>query len=159
MQLGEHFTLQEFERTSRLFPNNAPADVIPVLKELCERILEPLRGHFGRPVVITSRYRSPLLNHLIGGAIQNYHVATPDHCAADIEIAGVPLQGVFDWLRKDSHLLFDTVILERGKNKISENDDCVHIQYRSQYPRRPALLGRTHGRGYYVPEQVAACRS
>ena len=100
-----------------------------------------------------------MLNHLIGGAIQSYHVATPDHCAADIEIPGMPLQEVFDWLRLDSGLLFDTIILERGRDKVSENDDCVHIQYRKHYPRLLAFKGLTHGRGHYVPEGVAAYRS
>lgn len=156
MQLSEHFTLEEFERTSRSLPNKAPADVVPGLEEFCKRILEPLRAHFDRPVIITSGYRSPLLNHLIGGALQSYHVARPDRCAADIEIPGVPLQEVFDWLRKDSGLLFDIVILERGKDKISENDDCVHIQCRKHYPRQLAFKGQTHGRGGYVLVPVAA---
>ncbi|MBI2818118.1 MAG: peptidase M15 [Acidobacteria bacterium] len=156
MKLSEHFELSEFTRNSHGIPNEPPAEVIPVLREFCERILEPLRAHVNRPVAITSGYRSDELNRLVGGTADSYHRATPNRCAADVRVPGLPLEEVFDWLCHESGLEFDKVILERGKRPNTEIDDCIHIQYRSENPRRLAYLGLTHGQGAYTPVEVTA---
>ena len=154
MKLSEHFELREFTRNSHGLRNEPPAEVIPILREFCEQILEPLRAHVGYPVVITSGYRSAELNRKVGGAPRSYHCATPTRCAADIQVRGLPLAEVFQWLCEESGLRFDKVILERGKRQETEADDCIHIQYRSVRPRRLAFLGSTHGAGGYTPVSV-----
>ena len=156
MKLSEHFELSEFTRNSYGLPNEPPADVIPVLQEFCEQILEPLRTHVNRPVVITSGYRSAKLNRKAGGVPDSYHRATPTHCAADIQVPGLQLEQVFQWLCEVSGLPFDKAILERGKCPETEADDCIHIQYLTDRPRRLAFLGPTHGQGGYKPIEVKA---
>ena len=63
MQLSEHFELAEFlvsETAARLGIANEPTpEVIENLRRLCQLVLQPLRVKTGRPVVITSGYRSP----------------------------------------------------------------------------------------------------
>ena len=158
MKLSEHFELREFTRNSHGLANDPPAEVISVLREFCEQILEPLRAHLGRPVVITSGYRSAELNRKVGGTPDSYHRATRMRCAADIQVPGVPIEEAFRWLCEESRLPFDKVILERGKRPDTEADDCIHIQYqyRSDRPRRLAFLGPTHGQGGYTPVEVNA---
>lgn len=156
MKLSEHFELSEFTRNSHGLPNDPPSDVIPILREFCERILAPLRAHVKRPVIITSGYRSDVVNRLVGGTADSYHRATPNRCAADVHVPGLRLEEVFDWLCHESGLKFDKVILERGKRPNSETDDCIHIQYRSDNPRRLAYVGPTHGQGSYMPVEVRA---
>ena len=156
MKLSEHFELREFTRNSYGLKNELPADVIPILREFCEQILEPLRAHVGRPVMITSGYRCPTLNRVVGGVPGSYHCATATRCAADIRVRGIPLAEIFQWLCEESGLPFDKVILERGKRPDTETDDCIHIQYRSHRPRRLAFLGPTHGQGSYIPVEVNA---
>ena len=156
MKLSEHFELTEFTRSSLGLLNQPPADVIPLLQQFCERILEPLRVHVSRPVVITSGYRSTELNRKVGGVSDSYHCATSARCAADIQVPGIPLEEVFRWLCEESGLLFDKVILERGKHAGIEGDDCIHIQYSSDGSRRLAFLGPTHGDGGYTPVEVNA---
>lgn len=134
MKLSAHFELREFTRNSHGLPNDPPAEVILMLREFCEQILEPLRTHVGRLVVITSGYRSAELNRKVGGTPRSYHCATPTRCAADIQVRGLPLAEVFRWLCEESGLRFDKVILERGKRARTEVDDCIHIQYRSTRP-------------------------
>lgn len=151
MKLSEHFELREFTRNFHGLPNNPPTEVIPMLREFCEQILEPLRTHVARPVLITSGYRSAEF----GGTPGSYHFATSTRCAADIQVRGLPLAEVFQWLCQDSGLMFDKVILERGKSPGTDADDCIHIQYRSDRPRRLAFLGPTHGAGRYTSVSVA----
>lgn len=156
MKLSAHFELCEFTRNSHGLRNIPPDEVIPVLREFCELILEPLRAHVGRPVLITSGYRSVELNRKVGGAPDSYHCATLSRCAADIQVSGMPLEQVFQWLCDKSGLPFDKVILERGRRHEMESDDCIHIQYRSDRPRRLAYLGPTHGQGSYTAVEVSA---
>ena len=85
MKLTEHFSLSEFERSAtadRLhIDNTIPEELIPNLKNLCVQVLEPLREHFGTPVVISSGYRCPALNRAVGGASNSQHLTGE---AADI---------------------------------------------------------------------------
>ncbi len=151
MHLSEHFTLAEFCRGGE-----PPAGSIPLAQEFCQKVLEPLREHFGAPVIITSGYRSPGHNAAVGGVADSYHVWTPLRCAADIRVPGWPLRDVFDWIRLASALPFDKAILERSKaNPDDENLGCIHLQYRRFMPRRLAFSGFTHGAGNYVSVRVS----
>lgn len=44
------------------------------LKRLCEEILQPIRNKFGKPITITSGYRSSVLNTAIGGSKSSQHI-------------------------------------------------------------------------------------
>lgn len=71
MQLSKHFKLEEF-----LSPNDPHKPTVQHaenLKDLCELVLEPLREALGRPIRITSGYRSPLHNKRIGGHPGSLH--------------------------------------------------------------------------------------
>lgn len=49
-------------------------------------VLQKIRDHFGKPVTITSAYRTPAHNRKVGGSSSSYHVKG---MAADIKIFGV----------------------------------------------------------------------
>ena len=97
LQLSEHFNLTEFERSSTAQANNidnsCPSQYIPALSQLCKTILEPLRQHFGEPVIISSGYRCNQLNIKVGGAYASQHTLGE---AADIHIPSTK-EG-HDWL-------------------------------------------------------------
>jgi len=88
MKLTEHFTLEEFEYSATAIANgidnHCPTTLIPNLVNLCNQVLEPLRQHLGTPVIISSGYRCPELNRLIGGAANSQHMTGE---AADIILA------------------------------------------------------------------------
>lgn len=52
-------------------------------------LLQKIRDHFGRPVVITSGYRTAAHNKAVGGAPYSQHCYGR---AADIRVAGVPVE-------------------------------------------------------------------
>ena len=54
-------------------------------------LLQKIRDHFGRPVVITSGYRTPEHNAEVGGSKSSQHLLGR---AADIRVAGVSVEDV-----------------------------------------------------------------
>lgn len=87
MKLTEHFTLEEMTRSATANANkidNTPSQpIIDWLQYLCINVLEPLRTHIQRPISISSGYRCPRLNTLVGGVGKSQHMYGQ---AADIRI-------------------------------------------------------------------------
>ena len=121
MKLTEHFELSEFTRSAtadRLhIDNTIPEELIPNLKNLCEQVLEPLREHFGTPVIISSGYRCPQLNKAVGGVTNSQHQKGE---AADIVLPSTlnpqhsTLNDWFYWLLDNTH--FDQLGYESKGN-------------------------------------------
>lgn len=94
MNLSDHFTLAEMtasDTAARQGISNQPSDQeTDNLRRLCVEILEPLRRVTGKPIRITSGYRCPLLNTIVGGAKMSAHTLGR---AADIKVDGLtPLE-------------------------------------------------------------------
>ena len=90
MQLSKHFTLEELtfsDAAMRHGIDNTPNDeTIENLKRLCALVLEPIRDIVHKPVQITSGYRCPIVNSLVGSKVTSQHIRG---CAADIKVSGV----------------------------------------------------------------------
>lgn len=90
MNLSRSYTLEEFtisETGARHgVANNPPQDAIQQLERLCRLVLQPLRDDLKQFVVITSGYRSPKVNRLVGGAYNSFHL---EGRAADIRVPGM----------------------------------------------------------------------
>ena len=117
-KLSEHFSLGEFVRSStaqRMSIDNTPdAEVIENLRNLCTKVLEPLREHLGQPVVITSGFRSKRLNETVGGVKNSQHLRGE---AADLMVEGE--KQARDWIRWMMDFLeFDQLILEKKGKKV-----------------------------------------
>lgn len=123
-KLTEHFTLAEMivsPTAKRLgIPNTPTAEHIENMRYCCEKILEPVRKHFGKAVQINSSYRAPLVNKAVGGSKTSQHV---NGQAIDFEIPGVDNKAVADWI--GDNLEFDQVILE-FYTKGDKNSGWVH---------------------------------
>ena len=87
MKLSDHFTLEELTRSATASANkiaNNPSQAErDWLQYLCVNVLEPLRQHMKRPISISSGYRCPKLNALVGGVAKSQHQYGQ---AADIRI-------------------------------------------------------------------------
>lgn len=122
MRLTEHFSLEEFTRSSTakarginnsLSPTaETDLHVIRNIKNLCAQVLEPLRNHISQPLVISSGYRSPRLNAAVGGAANSQHLTGQ---AADLRIRSVT--EAREWMRWImDNTTFDQLILEHNKS-------------------------------------------
>jgi zinc D-Ala-D-Ala carboxypeptidase len=139
MNLSAHFTLAEMvvsQTASRKGIDNTPGpNEIAALKQLCEKVLEAVRVHFDRPVIVTSGFRSVTLNKKIGGS------STSQHCqgeAADFTIPGVSNYELCKWMERN--LDYDQLIYEYGES------GWVHVSY--QVPFRNMELTKRRGTRY-----------
>ena len=140
MQLSEHFTLEEFQRSETAqqlgIENKVPTHYIPVLQQLCRTLLEPLRAFVGGPVVINSGYRCSALNVKVGGVYASQHTLGE---AADIRLPLLPcsskeghrvhtdMEAAHRWITfLKEHTDFDQLILET-RNGL---DYWIHVSCR-----------------------------
>ncbi|MFA5490842.1 MAG: D-Ala-D-Ala carboxypeptidase family metallohydrolase [Candidimonas sp.] len=112
MKLSANFTLEEMIRSqtaSRLGIDNMPREneIIENLRRLCVNVLQPLRSHFGYPVIVSSGYRSLRLNRAIGSKDSSQHIKGQ---AADFEVVGMDNYDIACWIR--DNLDYDQLILE-----------------------------------------------
>lgn len=132
--ISKNFAINEF-RVSSQFPGLArQIDFSPVEAErirfACHAILEPLRAHFGRPVIITSGKRSPELNRAVGGHPRSHHLFQGDQGAADVVIEGVEPAEMARWLVENTTTDYVIAYTNRG---------FCHISFPSGSPTKNQL--------------------
>lgn len=131
-KLSNHFSLEEmiFSETAirHGFDNRPDATSRQNLVELCENMLERIRELAGGPITVTSGYRSPTLNSIIGGAPESQHKTGE---AADINCPLLTTQTLFQRIRQ-SDLPFDQLIDEFGT--------WVHVSHRRPGRNRREVL-------------------
>ena len=136
MELTRNFTLSELTKSDTAIrhgiDNNPNADQIEKLKTLCEKILQPVRDHFGR-VKVTSGFRSPALCQKINSSPNSQHARAE---AADFEVVGVDNCELADWIHRE--LEWDQLILE-FYTPGEPNSGWIHASYIPYQPRRQFL--------------------
>lgn len=98
---------------------------------LVDNILDPIRDRACAPVIITSGYRCPQVNKLVGGADNSQHMSG---CAADFHVRGfTPLMmcGIFYYIY--NVMEFDQLIFYRSKT-------IIHVSYVENRNRHEAFL-------------------
>lgn len=149
MKLTEHFTLEEFtaSATADKYGFKTPPNDTQIanLRALCENVLEPLRAYANSPeckqslslspsqeipIHISSGFRSPKLNALVGGAPNSQHKTGE---AADIRIPDIPTGNLwFEWM--EDNLQFDQLIKERPTK--TTKSFWIHISFRKDGQNR-----------------------
>lgn len=70
-----HFTFHELTKTSHSSQNYPSLmDHVENLVLLAQ-ILEDIRDAFGAPIVVTSAFRTPMVNAAVGGVANSYHLS------------------------------------------------------------------------------------
>jgi len=127
MNLSANFSLKELTKSdtaTRLGIDNTPdEETIDNLRMLCEKVLQPVRDHFGKSVTVNSGYRSSETNQATGGSKSSDHVKGQ---AADIEIAGVANADLAQWIMEN--LTYTQLILEFYTQGIPDSG-WVHVSY------------------------------
>ena len=128
MKLSENFNLNEFTKsqtaTRHNIDNTPSMTEILNLTSLCERVLQPVRNNFQKPMIISSGFRCKELNTKIGGSATSQHVIGQ---AADIEVLGVSNLDLSDWIHHN--LNYDQLILEFYNEKEGPHSGWVHVSF------------------------------
>ncbi len=122
-KLTEHFSLEEFlvsDTAEKFGIANTPtaAHLANIKKYLAPGLEQARKALGGRAIVITSAYRNPRINKIVGGVATSAH---PLGYAADIRVAGMTHRAVAQKLAA-SDLKFDQLILEISRN-------IVHLSF------------------------------
>ena len=103
--------------------NRPPESAYHLLHVLVDQLLDPIRKAWGAPIMVTSGYRCPRLNELVGGVTHSHHLLG---CAADI-IAGNKddhrrLFNLIQQMQREGKIRFTQLIWEGGGR-------WIHISY------------------------------
>lgn len=118
MATFRYFTLAELIRSAeakkRGIDNTPTFEVVEHLRELTEKVLEPMRAAYGMPIKVSSGYRCPELNRAVGGAATSVHQIG---YAADLQVGGSFEKFrdfVVQWFRKTG-TRFDQLLIESDR--------------------------------------------
>ncbi len=128
--LSPHFRLSEFtrSRTAKTYQlYNVPREEAEVanLRALAANVLEPVRALFGSFVIITSGFRCPTVNRLVGGSANSQHMLGE---AADVIVRGVPCFDAATTIAA-SDIPFDQLIYE-ARLRDGDITEWLHISHR-----------------------------
>lgn len=128
----KYFTIKELCKSStatyRGIDNTPNSEIVSNLEQLVDKILDPLREKYGKPVRVNSGYRCDKLNKAVGGSNTSQHKYG---LAADIT-AGSRLENkkLFALIQQ-LNLPFDQLIDEK-------NYSWIHVSI-SKNPRKQVL--------------------
>jgi hypothetical protein len=151
MQLSTNLSLAEVTRSEtakrRGISNMPTPEHIENFKKLAINIFQPIREHFGKPILISSGYRSAELNKAIGGSLSSQHCSGE---AIDIDMDGTDITNaqIFNYIK--DNLNFDQMIWEFGTDA---NPDWVHVSFAANRSQRKQILvaKKVNGKTTYTP--------
>ena len=148
MKLSKHLDIGEVIRSESAkregIINMPTPEHYENLKVIAEKVFEPIREHFGVPILISSGYRSEALNVYIGGSRSSDHSKGR---ALDIDMdgssSGVTNKMIFEFIK--DNLEYDQLI--------NEFDFAwVHVGYRLDGNRKQTLrANKVNGKTTYSP--------
>ena len=153
MKLTANITLDELTKSQTAerkgINNNPSPQQIENIKALAVNVLQPVRSHFDKPLIISSGFRCAQLCIEIGSKITSQHVAANDAAAADFEIPGVDNRELATWIKNE--LEFDQLILEFYRDN-EPTSGWIHCSYSSNNNRNQCLRAmREDGNVIYKP--------
>jgi zinc D-Ala-D-Ala carboxypeptidase len=154
MNLTKNFTLEEMTKSETALRHdleNTPNEQeISAMKLLAEKVLQPVRDHFGKGVKVNSGFRNQDVNQKVGGSRNSDHIRGQ---AADIEIPGIPNAELAEWIK--DNLQFNQLILEFYTPGVPDSG-WVHVSYIPEDNKKQVLTAtKKDGKTVYLQGLVA----
>lgn len=135
MMLSKNLSLAEIIKSQTAIRKNI--DNRPSLRHqdnliaIAQAVFQPLRDWYGKPITVSSGYRSPQLNQAINGSLSSQHCKGE---ALDLDVGDENFM-LFDYIRLNVD--FDQMIWEFGDDV---NPAWVHVSYSNDTPNRKQIL-------------------
>lgn len=132
--ISKHISYKEATFTQTGLDNTPNETQLENMIRIAEDIFEPIREHFGKPIIISSFFRSAAVNKKVGGSKTSQHVKGE---AMDIDaqiLGGLTNRAIFFYIK--DYLLYDQLIWEKG-NDIEP--DWVHVSLKASGNRKQIL--------------------
>lgn len=125
----KYFSFQEMERSDTAvryaIDNTIPESLKHNVAGLVDNVLDPLREAWGRPLAVSSGYRCPALNRVVGGSATSHHMKG---MAADITTGNkVDNRRLFQ-LITNLKLPFTQLIDERDFSWVHVSYDPINVK-------------------------------
>lgn len=138
MRLSKNLTLGEVSKSATAIKygisNKPTGEHLSSLMLVAQKVFQPVRTHFNKPIAITSGYRSKALNDIIGGASGSQH-SKGEALDLDADVyGGLENYQIFNYIK--DNLAFDQLIWEFGDD---ENPAWVHVSYKETGNRGEVL--------------------
>jgi hypothetical protein len=148
MIITKNLTLQELIHSNTAkakgIDNSPTNEHLRNLIEIANNIFQPLRDGIGKPIRISSGYRSEKLNKAVGGSKTSQH--NKGQALDLVATTGFTNKDIFDYIKKN--LEFDQMIWEFGNDK---NPDWVHVSYNKGKNRKQVLKAiKKDGKTLYI---------
>jgi len=149
MKLTENLSLAEVIKSGtakRLGIDNKPTpEHLANLLLVAEHVFQPIREHFGKPLYVSSGYRSEALNKAIKGSSRSQH-CKGEALDLDAQVyGGFTNKELFEYIK--DNLVFDQMIWEFGTD---DEPDWVHVSYKKGKNRGEMLrVDRVDGMNQY----------
>lgn len=133
VKVAPNFMLSEFTLSraaeANSLSNKPTAEVVERIKWVAENIAQPIRNAIKAPLSITSGYRSPKVNALVGGVETSYHTYSDGRWAFDCHAPSLTLNALMD--------VIISLSLPLGKAILELDEGVIHLQ-----GERPQYLAR-----------------
>lgn len=148
MMLSKNLSLVEVMKSATAIKhgiaNEPSSEHLTNLKAVATNIFQPCRDYFGKPLAVTSGYRSPKLNELIGGSKRSQH-SKGEALDLDAQVyGGFTNAELFHYIK--DNLDFDQLIWEFGTD---EEPDWIHCSYTTENRREVLKAYKHNGKTRY----------
>jgi hypothetical protein len=148
MIITKNLTLQELINSNTAkakgIDNSPTNEHLRNLIEIANNIFQPLRDGIGKPIRISSGYRSEKLNKAVGGSKTSQH--NKGQALDLVATTGFTNKDIFDYIK--NNLEFDQMIWEFGTDK---QPDWVHVSYNKGKNRKQVLKAiKKDGKTLYI---------
>jgi len=133
--ISEHISWNEGKASQtavRMGIDNTPdAETVARMKLTANNCFEPIRKHYGKPIIVSSFYRCWEVNGNVKGSS-----STSQHPQGEaIDFISENMAELFEWIKRN--IEFDQLIWEYGDDK---SPAWIHISYSERHPNKQEVL-------------------